>query len=681
MQKTKENLKKSVFSQAVFTSVMAAGICRLPAADLNSTNAAASNLADLSVEQLMNESVTSVAKRETKLNESAAAITVITQEDIRRLGITTIPDALRLVPGLEVAQINSHEWAVSARGFNVQFANKLLVLIDGRSVYGTGFGGVVWGVQDLVMEDIDRIEVIRGPGASLWGANAMNGVINIITKSAKDTQGGLVSVSGGTFDQPSTSFRYGGTLATNLYFRVYGKYSNRDGLQTTTGQDAPDRALNGQGGMRLDWEASDADKLTLQGDYYRDRFDENQSIPSLLPPYSHNSNASDYNSGGNVLGRWTHDFSSTSSLTLQTYYDHLKQEQVNALEKVDTFDFDAQHRFALGTRNEITYGLGFRDVHDTFSSSDFLIVNPPSDQDRLYSAFVQDEFALIPDRVKLTFGSKFEHNSDTGFEYEPSGRLSWTPTEKQTFWAAVSRAVRTPSRIDFDSIVNLEVIPPMPPLSPVPVLISSLGNPQLQSEDLLAYELGYRIEITRRLSFDAAAFYNDYDNLIAATSVTRSFVPVPVPHALVASTDVNAGAGHTYGVEASARWDATDHWHLAASYSWMQFHTDFFSPALQGGPKHQVQLTSALDLPANFELNGDVGFVDQYDAPYGLGLMNIPSYVRLDLGVVWHATKNLELGVWGINLAQGSHVEFTSYKTTLVTEIPRGIVGRVTWHF
>jgi iron complex outermembrane receptor protein len=585
------------------------------------------------------------------------------------------------VPGLDVAQINSHEWAVSARGFNTQFANQLLVLLDGRSIYGTGFGGVVWGVQDVVMEDIDRIEVIRGPGAALWGANAVNGVINIITKNARETQGTLVSVTGGTLDQPITTVRYGGQLATNLFYRVYGKFSNRDGLETASGQDAPDRTLTAQGGGRLDWEPSDENKFTLQGDMYRDRFVENQDLASLLPPYLLNLNEVEYNSGANALGRWTHDFSDTSSLTIQTYYDRFKQEQAGAVETTDTIDFDAQHRFALGSRNDITWGLGYRNIDDAFQGSPFVTWNPASERDRLFSSFVQDEISLVPDRLKLTLGSKFEHNDINGFEYEPSGRLLWTPTERQTVWAAISRAVSTPSWSFLHSTANLLVIPPMPPVSPLPVQISSFGNPNLDDEVLIAYELGYRIEVTKHLSFDVAGFYNNYDDLIGQTPVTTSIAATPVPHALVGSTEENAGSGHTYGVEISGRWDVTDHWHLTASYSWLDIQLGFASTYLQSSPKQQAQLGSSLDLPYHFELNGAVSFVDQITAPYGIGEMNIPSYVRLDLGVVWHATKNLEFGVWGQNLAQDRHEEFTSYKTLLVTEIPRSVVARITFRF
>ena len=672
-------LPKALLHSA-FMLLVTAGIWRTRGE--TATNVPAGSLADLSVEELMNESVTSVARRETKFEESPAAISVITQDDIRRLGITTIPDALRLVPGLDVAQIDSHEWAVSARGFNNQFANKLLVLIDGRSVYGTGFGGVVWGVQDVVMEDVDRIEVIRGPGASLWGANAVNVVINIITRSAKDTQGTLISVEGGTVDQPMITVRNGGELATNLFYRVYGKFYNRDGMVTTTGQDAPDSAIEGQGGFRLDWEPSDENWLTLQGDLYRDRDEENQTLnlTTLPPPYSENYNDVNYNSGGNVLGRWTHDFSDHSSLTVQAYFDRFKQEQSGAAEKADTADFDAQHRFSLGERNDITWGLGYREVVGNFRGSEFAGWNPPGAHDHLYSSFLQDEIAVLPEQLKLTLGSKLEHNDYTGFEVEPSARLAWTPTEHQTIWAAVSRAVHTPSWTDLHTYANLAVIPTTPYLTE----ISTLGNPHLESEVETAYELGYRIEVTKHVSFDVAGFYNDYDNLIAPTGQTGTFVIVPPPgspYVQVDSVDENAGAGHTYGAEVSARWDVTDNWHLTANYSWLEFHLDFQTPYLQGGPENQAQLRSSLDLPRHFELNAAISFVDQYNAPYGLGQMLIPSYASVDVGLVWHATESLELGLWGQNLAQDRHLEFPSYKTTLLTEVPRTVAARITWRF
>jgi iron complex outermembrane receptor protein len=387
-----------------------------------------------------------------------------------------------------------------------------------------------------------------------------------------------------------------------------------------------------------------------------------------------------YNAGGNVLGRWTHALSDDSSLTLQAYFDNFKQEQSGAGETANTADFDAQHRFSLGDRNDFTWGLGYREVVSDFRDSTFAAWIPPSAHDHLYSSFVQDEIVLLPDLLKLTVGSKFEHNDYTGFEVEPSARLAWTPTEHQTVWAAVSRAVRTPSWTDMHSDANLLVMPPSPS-SPFPIEISSLGNPHLQSEDVTAYELGYRIEATKHVSFDVAGFYNNYDHLIAPTELTTNLIFGPPTYVQIASVDENAGSGQTYGAEVSARWDVTEAWHLTANYSWMQFELGFATPYLQGGPEHQAQLRSALDLPGHMELNAAVSFVDQVMAPYGIAQMTIPSYARVDVGLVWHATKNLELGLWGQNLAQDRHLEFPSYKTTLLTEIPRTVAARITWRF
>jgi len=651
-------------------------------ADLAATNSF-ENPAELSLEQLINIRVTSVSKKETSLNDSPAAIYVITPDDIRRHGITSIPEALRMVPGMDVARINSHEWAVSARGFNSQFANKLLVLVDGRSVYGTGFGGVIWGVQDIALEDLDRIEVIRGPGGTLWGANAMNGVINIITKSARETQGALISTTFGTLDQPSVTTRYGGMLDTNLFYRVYVKYYNEDGMVMPGGQAAPDSAREIQGGFRMDWEPASVNKLTLQGDFYADRAVENQDMASLSAPYSQNFNEVNHNSGGNVLGRWAHDFSGSSSLTLQTYYDHLRNEQTQAANTVDTVDFDAQHRFALGGRNDVVWGLGYRHIADKLTPSSFLSFNPDQQADQVFSGFAQDEITLVPERLTATVGTKFEHNDTTGFEIQPNVRLLWTPTQKQTIWAAVSRAVRTPSRFELDGRANLQVFPPSLQ-NPLPTEFSSLGNPDLKSETLTAYELGYRIELTKKCSLDATAFYNDYDNLILPTPGT----PVPMetgsfpPHTLIPAYEQNAGAGQTYGAELSARWNVTDTWHLIAGYSWLQTHVNVDNPYLGIPSEHQFQFRSELDLPGNLEFNSAVYYcMNSIESPYGLGATQIPSYVRLDLGLVWHATKNLELGIWGQNLIDDRHTEFTSYKTSQITEIPRSVMGKITWRF
>jgi len=636
--------------------------------------------ADMSLEELMNVPVTSVSKKTTKLGESPAAITVITQDDLRRLGITNLPDALRLVPGVEVAQINSQEWAVSARGFNNEFANKLLVLIDGRSVYGSGFGGVVWGVQNVVMEDVDRIEVIRGPGGALWGANAVNGVINIITKSAAETQGGLVSAAGGTTEQPDVSARYGGSLGTDATYRAYLKYNREDNLETNTGGPVPDQTHDMQTGARSDWMPTRDDHLTLQGDYYVDRFTESQAIPSLTPPYDWTDIAQDRNTGGNALGRWTHQFQQNSSLALQAYVDTFHQEQAGAFQAAQTLDFDAQHRFSMWDRNDVVWGFGYRHIDGSFGNSPFVSWNPDHYIEQLYNVFVQDEISLLPERLSVTVGSKVEHNIYTGFETQPSLRMAFKPTHQQTLWAAISRAVRTPSRSDLTDLVNIAVIPPT--ATTPEAAVSSAGNFHLEAEELLAYELGYRFEVGPAIGIDIAAFHNHYDRIILQTPLTPQFVFVPPfgpGYVQIETLNHNTGVVETYGAEVAAQWNVMAYWHLAASYSWLSQHENIENPYLSGSPSQQAQVRSTVVLPWNAELTAAVFYVDGFQSPYGIAEESIPSYVRTDVGITWHVAKGLEVGLWGKNLTDNRHVEFTSYKTDLITAIPRSVLGRVTW--
>lgn len=652
----------------------------IPAAEDNSkTNDLSALLAGMSIEQLANVevvSVNSLFKKETKLEQAPAAAAIVTQDDVRRLGVTTLPEALRMVPGMDVARIDSHEWAISARGFDAQFANKLLILMDGRTIYGPAYGGVFWGMQDMVMEDLDRIEVIRGPGASLWGANAVNGVVNILSKNARDTQGLLVSGAGGTEDQPSTSVRYGGRMASNLYYRVYFKYFNRDGLVITNGQSAEDDWHSLQGGTRMDWEPTANNKFMMEGSYYNDFAQENEDIVNESLELQH-TNVLNHDYGGDVLGRWTHDFSEDSSFTLQAYYDYFRQEQVLTSETRNTFDLDAQHRFLLGTRNDIIWGLGYRyttaEFPNTLPEAFFLSWVPSQQNEQVFSAFAQDEITIAPNRLKLTFGSKFEHNDFTGYEAEPDVRMLWTPTDNQTLWAAVSHAVRTPSLYERSAVVNYTVIPGSP-LG----LVRLNGNPDVESERLNSYELGYRIEPSRTLSFDLATFYNQYSDLLRFVT-NASFAQGPIT--VFPQTIQNSGSAQTWGAELSGQWKVTDNWRLMASYSWLHVNLHPDAPAFQGNPQQQFQLRSYLDLPGNTEFNGAIYYVDRQTAASGLDTATIPAYVRLDLGLVWRPTQSLEIGVWGQNLIDDRHAEFPSLKSSTQTEIPREILGKITWRF
>jgi iron complex outermembrane receptor protein len=637
-------------------------------------------LADLSLEQLLNEPVTSVSKKETKLGASAAAISVITAEDIRRSGATSIPEALRLVPGLNVARINANEWAISARGFNAQYGNKLLVLVDGRSVYTPAFSGVFWSMQDLMLKDLDRIEVIRGPGSTLWGANAVNGVINIMTKSAKDTQGFLGNVTYGTDLQPLTSLRYGGQLGTNLHYRVYGQFLSHDNARRSDGSEAQDQWDSARTGVRLDWQPTEQNHFTLQGDYNRQRVEQTFNTPQLTPPVGlFTQTGQNHNYSGNVLGRWTHTFESGASSSLQAYYDTSENVTAGIVGQRDAFDVDWQHHLPVGSRNEFVWGLGYRYLPDDISDSVAATWTPNRRHNQLFSAFLQDEIKLMPDRLTLTLGSKFEHNDYTGMEIQPSGRLLWTPSARQTVWGAVSRAVRTPNRVESDARFGFGAF--QPPVGP-PVLVALLPTADLKSEELIAYELGYRVEPAKHLAFDLTGFYNTYQNLHVTTAGAARLEATPAPlHVLSPLEGSYNGSGVTYGVELQAQWRVTDSWRLTAGYTWLHMRLAANNAAERASPAHQFNLRSYVDLTKDLELNSVVYYVNQTtQAPFG-GPVTTPAYVRLDLGVTWRPTKQLELSVWGQNLLDDRHAEFTSLQTSFVTEIPRSVFGKITWRF
>jgi iron complex outermembrane recepter protein len=632
------------------------------------------DLLDLSLETLMqmDVQVTSVSKKETRLRDAATAIAVITPDDIRRLGITSIAEALRLVPGIDVARINANKWAITARGFNGEYASKLLVLVDGRSVYTPNFAGVYWDDQDLVLEDLARIEVIRGPGATLWGANAVNGVINIITKSSRDTHGLLVSAAHGSEEQPSAAVRYGGQASDALNYRIYARYFDRDHFEDSNRQDTFDSWRSLRSGFRLDWQARDADQLTLQGDIYRSDVGQYWTIALLDPPANVNIEQMRDHRGGNLLGRWTREYSATSSSSLQIYYDHLRHIDTGSVETRDTGDVDWQHRFSLGANN-VTWGLGYRVSSDEIPPLASYFYDPRSKTTSLYSAFAQDEFNLARDQLQLTFGAKLEHNDYTGFEVQPNARAFLKLGEKGGIWASVARAVRTPARFDHDARVNAELLSEDPL-----VLLAFINNRSIRSETVVAYELGYRTQFTPSLSLDIATFYNVYDHVLSFDEVEPFFEPDPSPgHLVVPLLALNSVTGNTYGAELTVQWTPMERWKLSGSYSLLRMRTHPESVYVSPGdsPQQQLNLTSYLNVTPRLDLNTAVFYVD------GLPRQAVPDYVRWDVGATWRASAHLEFGLWGQNLLAPRHVEFTSISTSIRTEIPRTIVGRVTWSF
>jgi len=658
---------------------------RLLAAE--SDDSALNALGQMSLQDLTNLEVTSVAKQPQKWLQAPAAIVVITADDIRRSGATSIPEALRLAENLQVAQINSHDWAISARGFNANLANKLLVLIDGRAVYTPLYGGVLWDEQDYLLEDIDRIEVISGPGGTLWGANAVNGVINIITKTASDTQGLYVEGAAGNQLEDQGGIRYGGQLGHDAYVRAYGKYTGRGDELTAGGANALDAWQVGRGGFRIDIGAEQRDKFTLQGDFYSGSEDFGGIGSYEL-------------SGGNVLGRWTRSLSSDSSLSLQLYYDHTYLSQPYAAsapnppfysgfpasaltDDLDTYDLDFQHQFRWGVRQGIVWGLGYRGTRELDEDASIVRFLPPELNQSLYSGFVQDEILLRPD-VYLTLGSKLEHNYYTGFEFEPSVRLQWNLNTRELLWAAVSRAVRTPSRYDHDLQVPTGLINAPPPFQfPAEFLA---GNSKFVSETLIAYEVGYRAELGSKLSTSLSFFYNDYDHLRSTTATpTSALYPFPFPVFFQNNLE-----GETHGFELVATYQMLDWWRLHAGYNLLIEDLRVKPGAVDAtgalnetaDPRGQFTFRSSVDLPRHMAWETSIRWVDALhldNGPTGgpvVGL--VPSYWECDSKLSWHPTNRLELSVVGQNLLHDHHVEY-GYPAPTREGIERSVFGKIAW--
>lgn len=654
-------------------------VCR--AEDKDSSQTIGIDLTEMSIEDLMNMEITSVAKKAQRLSDASAAIFVITSEDIRRSGATCIPELLRMVPGLEVARIDANKWAITSRGFNGRFATKLLVLMDGRTVYSPVYSGVYWDQQDTLLEDIERIEVIRGPGATMWGANAVNGVINIITKNANDTLGGFLSGGAGDREEGFGSFRYGDKLANDLSFRFYSKIFNIDNGMYTSGDEADDGWYAGRAGFRVDYPQSSMDTFTIQGDIFNGKEGYSTTLWSLNPPYASTTDKDSTFRGGNIIGRWTH-----SSFTLQLYYDQVDQTSENLASKFETYDLDFNQRFPVGDIQEVIWGFGYRQIHDNYNNTFTTTITPSSDTYRLISAFVQDEVSLSRDVLLLTLGSKFEHNSYTGFEIQPSVKLIWTPNENNSLWGSISRAVRTPSRAENDAELAQRVIPPNAMFSGSPLtLVAFTGNDDYDSEELLAYELGYRVKPVDRLSIDLATFYNDYDKLRTAEPEGQYFAMSPLPpHAVIEYTAGNKMDGYSYGFEAAADWKTTEWWRLQPAYTYIETHLTPYSSSQYDlstqnddvVPKHQVSLRSTMNLPRNVELDLWYRFVDE------LSRLDVPSYSTLDARIAWKPAANLEISLVGQNLLEAHHLEFKQeILDTSTVEVERSFYAKVAWQF
>lgn len=610
------------------------------AAEIPSTS-----LTDLSLEELANVQISSVSKKAELLSDAPAAAYVITRDDIDRSGATSIPEMLRLAPNLQVAQVSSSAYAISARGFNGPLANKLLVLIDGRSVYSPLYAGVYWDMQDVPSEDIARVEVISGPGATLWGANAVNGVINIITRPSADTQGGLLTLGAGDRER-AAGLQYGGRIADDLTYRAYVKWFHRDATITQAKASAHDAWFVPQGGFRFDWTPGE-DRITLQGDF----FDGNEKHPR---------GPDDIIGGRNVLGRWIHAFVNGSELQTQAYYDHAERFTGPYGFDLDTYDLSAQYTFKIGTWNEIVSGAGYRVMRDRLVGAPAFFFRPANRTLTLSNVFAQDTLALTS-TLKATLGLKLEDDPYSGLAALPSARLAWKATNHVLIWSAVSRAVRAPTRFDRDLVEKLGAIDFL------------IGGPNFTSEKLIAYEVGSRVEMSPRVSFSVSSFYNDYTDLRSVEFAPNGVV-LPLRWG-------NMLKGNVYGVEAWANYKVNDHWQLAAGFN-AQHENLSFRPGssrllgiAQAGddPGHQVSLRSTVSLGKAITWELDGRYIGGLPSP------RVPGYVELNTRVAWKVSPKLEVAVSGSNLLHRYHREIQT--DSLNNAVARSAFVEAKWRF
>ncbi len=641
----------------------------------------------LSVKDLLQTDVvvTSPSKRPQLLHNTASAVFVVTQEDIRRTGAVNIMEALRIVPGVQVSKINQNRYAISIRGFNRRLgSDKLLVLIDNRTVYSPSASGVFWIGQDTVLEDIDRIEVIRGPGAALWGSNAVAGVINIITKDSRKTPGLMVSGGAGTEETGFATIRYGMNWGEQNAFRVYGKYRNRDGGKRVDGSDTFDSKQMSQGGFRGDFQLNPRNNLTVQGDYYdlnadldfKNRF---LSIAAGSGPFRGGT----IQKGANFLSRWTHTLDDTSSIQAQVYYDRLERRSTLPFQNiVDQFDLDLQHNFKLGERQTLVWGFNYRAAFFNFEETQ--VIRVPKETTHLLGLFFHDEISIIPKKWSIIAGSKFEYNEFSGFEFQPNIRTIWTPNDRQTFWAAVSRAVRIPSITEELGVANRAVIPGTPPL-----LLQESNDGRTEAEELLAFEVGHRYKPHPDLSFDATAFLFKYSNLIELIIEDTFFDGTASPPSLVLPfINDNSLEGESYGVELTATWNPRRNWKVSGSYSYSKTDlrptkTGTFIPAnfnsegdldVEGEPKHNFNIRSYLNLPYNLEFDSIYYFTSRNDS------RNVKAYSRLDLRLGWKPRKNLEISLVGQNILDDQHSELNELLEA-DSETERSFYGKFVFKF
>jgi iron complex outermembrane receptor protein len=655
-------------------------LCVLALAAFASAQDQPPDLSQLGPEQLSKIEVTSVSKKEQRLTDTAAAVYVITQQDIRNSTANSIPELLQMVPGLDVARISGSRWAISARGFNGFFQDKMLVLVDGRSVFDPLFSGVLWSEQDLMLEDIERIEVIRGPGSTLWGTNATNGIINIITKSAKETQGTLVSAGVGNEQRSSVSARYGGKLGKATSFRIYSKYEDNGPAGTLNEQPSHDSSRFIRGGFRIDGSASQQDSFMVEGQGFSGTTGIDSVGFSYNPPFTPNYIDNMGEEGENLLGRWTHKSLDGSETTLQASYAHATHPEVGLDVNGNVAAVTVQHEMALGNRHDLVTGVEY-DFKNARTSSPHNLAwwNPSNPTIGIASAFIQDEMLFANSNIRVTTGLRFEHSNISGFALDPNARILWKLSAVNTVWLAYSHANLSPGPDDTALQLNLAAFP-----GPTGIQVLRLtGNPNINPEQLNAFELGYRIQPGSRVSFDLATFYNRYSDLIAPQGGQPFFEAGPPPRLVVPLVQQNDVKGGGFGGEFVAKWTPITVLSLTAAYSFIELDMRqspkvFGNPAneLNGAaPRHQLAVSSSTKLAPTLALNTTLGFVDRRAS------QNVPGYTHLDSGLVWRPLQAGEFRVGSENMFNKEHIEFIDPQAGISTRLGRSFYGKAIWRF
>ncbi len=656
------------------------------------------DIAQLDLEDLMNVKVTSVGKKDQRLAETATAIYVLDQNKLKRTGATTVMDALRMVPGINDASVSSHSWAISSRGFNGRLANKLLVLIDGRSVYSPLFSGVNWQVQDLMLEDIDRIEIIRGSGGTIWGANAVNGVINIITKKAEQTQGNLTTALAGTFDRDQFSYRYGGKLSEQTFYRAYVKQAEWNNTSAPPHSvETLDNWRLQHAGIRIDSHLSNSQTLTVHADTLHLNYGDNFQVSTLTPVFNGYVPVDNDSHASNLVTQWENQSNPNTKTSAQFYIADYQDDPKEIGEKRRTYDFEIQQQFSPWKKHDVVTGIGGRRNEDhTVPGLSGAFLTPLNENYGIYDAFIQDEMAL-KDTLKLTLGTKFEHSNYTGWNSLPNIRLSWFPTETETYWGAISKAIRTPNRIDSGGEALYKIYQPGEGMNPAAdpfnlgVVISSV-KANVENEKINAFELGYRKQISNSLTFDAATFYQKSYKDVTREAQTPICYPSnkPVPFCdptdfvrLELVTEHNLD-GHSTGFELNTEWHNNEGWTVDFAYAYINavfYYThnsnDTTRKASESGssPDHQANILISKEWNG-WRLDSWIRYVG------AMPNINTPRYTQFDLQLSKMIRPRLNLALVGKNLADAQHKEYEEgFLPSATTEIPRSGYVKLNWEF